>query len=522
MDLRSPTSLPKNLARDLPKGLIQIHKHEFWEILSQYGFKDFNAMKDLLYSEPDVEKNSPFDALLKIGKAKAHSLEGNLLAAKQFLDESRIILLSMNTTNEVERKLISEFSAYGCYENAVLLTKSGDVNQSNKQLLQAKQLTTSPNLLIQVDFGMIANMQRQQKLHDISPLEKYADRFARYNMTISRLFALREIANYKRKNKEVDESISLFKHIIQTAHRWNLQYIEDLTANSLAYATLVSGDLKDCESLSRNIINRTHSKYILAVAYENLAICLAKQDRIDEAVEIVETSLEMCIKHNVISRIAAHTDYLSEVYENHFKDLKMASHYLQLGYDQSLLHLQYGMNLDKFRLKVIKRYVQFLYDHAPSTITDDSYDPFFDFTLGHSWQEIKDLFHYNLIVYHQIHSGKTGKILKALDMPPTTFYSLRNRLESRGIQFMRSESGEEQLPSDQFIEPLQRYIQMHAEKNWIEINRQFEGDAFKFLYHHYGYSKQRLAKILDLSYSVIIEKTRSLTELPDTPPLLKD
>jgi len=59
-------------------------------------------------------------------------------------------------------------------------------------------------------------------------------------------------------------------------------------------------------------------------------------------------------------------------------------------------------------------------------------------------------------------------------------------------------------------------MQLHRMKTLSEINQKFEHDIYEFLFKESGYNKKRLSRSLDICYSVVLQKTKPLTEVSES------
>ena len=135
-------------------------------------------------------------------------------------------------------------------------------------------------------------------------------------------------------------------------------------------------------------------------------------------------------------------------------------------------------------------------------------DEIFSFAIGNSWIEIKDIFQYNLIMFHKNKASPGSDAYKSLGMNKPTFYSAHRKLANKGYSFPDYRMKVPQSTNSQIIDSLQSYIKNLEESSWVAASKQFEEDVLRFLYHQYGYKKTKLAEELGLGYSAVIEKTK--------------
>ncbi|MEA3286345.1 MAG: hypothetical protein U9Q77_03070, partial [Candidatus Marinimicrobia bacterium] len=202
--------------------------------------------------------------------------------------------------------------------------------------------------------------------------------------------------------------------------------------------------------------------------------------------------------------------YLGDIHRTHYQDLGQAEYYYKLGHDHSMRYAEQGICLIGDRRKVVDAYHKLLHDSKPAPVTAKSSKNIdvFAFAGGKPWKEIKDTFQHQLILYHAANELNSRQLAKKLALPASTLYSIRERLKVRGYLL----PGKDQSPPSE-THDLQGFIHQHGELNWDEINELFEREMIHYLYEKYGYNKNRMANILDLSYPSIISKTRELTRI---------
>ena len=71
-------------------GIVRQHTDDWFTFLSQVAFKHIGQISEI-YTVQDTSliENQGMRSLVLAGRGKAHSLEGNLVAAKMLLDEAR-------------------------------------------------------------------------------------------------------------------------------------------------------------------------------------------------------------------------------------------------------------------------------------------------------------------------------------------------------------------------------------------------------------------------------------------------
>ena len=98
-------------------------------------------------------------------------------------------------------------------------------------------------------------------------------------------------------------------------------------------------------------------------------------------------------------------------------------------------------------------------------------DKSFHFAIGKTWNEIKNIFQYNLIMYFKINTEPSQDTYKALKMNKPTYYSVHRKLVNKGYDLPDFRRKELQYSSEQLIESLQEYIRRLDFNDWSPATR---------------------------------------------------
>jgi tetratricopeptide (TPR) repeat protein len=233
----------------------------------------------------------------------------------------------------------------------------------------------------------------------------------------------------------------------------------------------------------------------------------------DQALKAAISSMEVSQQFSVASELAGACLLLGKIYHREVADITKAYFYYQQAFGSIMALMKRGIPINEARRRVINKYVIFLEEHFPGEVTESANEDLFAFSKELNWVKIKDLFHYNLFLYHYLNTGVGNKTLEALDFPASSFYSATERLRSRGITFPNFRKSDVDIPADNYVEGLQQYARLHRDKTWVEINDCFEKDMLKYHYKLNNYNKKHLARNLELAYSGIVNRTKYLTSV---------
>jgi len=231
----------------------------------------------------------------------------------------------------------------------------------------------------------------------------------------------------------------------------------------------------------------------------------------EQALAAAKAALEISQQFSIDSELAGACLLLGKIYHRSIADITKAFFYYQQAFGSVMALAKLGVPILGNRHRVINEYVIFLEEHFPGEITESANEDLFAFSKDLNWVKIKDLFHYNLFLYHYLNTGVGNKTLEALDFPASSFYSATERLRSRGIIFPNFRKIDVEIPAENYVEGLQQYARLHRDKSWVEINDCFEKDMLKYHYKLNNYNKKHLARNLELAYSGIVNRTKYLT-----------
>ncbi len=503
-------------AKDNP--ISEIHANEVWELLSWIGFQDLPSAKEFLIDGIIDSGGDWQHELLEIAKGKVFSVEGNIIAAVSIFQTQREKLLSANFESTLTHNLI----AYCEYEYSACLAKAQDPSQSIRLLKAALFHSSSERLSLAIKYGIQASKSRNSKSSArADSFFKYQHLFDKLNMHTLSLFAKREAAKLLAFNGEREKSLSLLEETANQASAAKLEYLQELCELSMAYQYFKLGLINDSKSRYTCLLQGTTNFHNKIVALENLYLIARREENEPEGIDILRTALTISQSCGAINRTTGINLYLGKHYHQK-KENSVSAKYLVEAFRSALHQLELGFSFSSGIHEAIVEY-----DHLVQHLHLNRTEPIsrlhklgLPVDIPRTWQFTKDTFHANLILYHRKHTGKTGKYLSILKMKPTSYYSLLGRLKERGIDLGKGRNAPP--PEGVIDDQLQEYIAQDPNLSWKEINQRFEDDFFRQMYARAGYNKQRLAAQLDLSYSAVLEKTRSFTQAvsaPSDPPL---
>ncbi len=483
---------------------------EYWEFLLMLGFGSLKNTRQF-YSNLR-NKIQPTDwrmPLLEIGEARYLTLAGREFESYSRLQKVQKVIFS--SSNKYTEFYTSEVLSLFSYVLTALQEKMSAHGDTETLLSSGMNLTSITNFKLAFEYRLLIHQVRHNN-HPISDLLPIMDRLLQKKLFVLSCVGYRMMGIVYRIRKDYKSAHYQYNLGISLAKGCSLPLNLKYTQMAKGYCYFSEGELELAEELYSKICFDSILDHLRPILYENQALIAERRQQMDLAVSLVEDALKISLELDMVSLVPGEYLFLGSTFENHYKDLEQAEHYYKMGYDHAMRYASHGISLTGDRKDVVNAYVNLMAKKERSTIQPPKVtrlDPF-AFAQGKSWREIKDIFHHQLVSFHA-KSIKTSKLMaKKLDMPPSTLYSLQDRLKGKGFTLNEVSSSTEISPHD-----LNPFFEEHQNLSWDEINRIFEREMIHYLYERYGYNKHRMAKILDISYPSIIKKTRELTQVSD-------
>ena len=485
----------------------KFHASACYALLGEIGFLSEEKVALMLdQGKISDRRNRMLEALQKITYAKIAALEGNYTFALELYEQVEGKISVLNQGSQQEGAL-----TYFYYEYAGFFTQLGDTNAAFRYLEKARSITSSNKMKQMIAFGQLlldAELDKKFKLKKWLQCIAY---FNKYEMTVMESQAHYVLALQLIKQESMADAVTHLdtSHEMAALHgyqyiHWSIDYIRGILLVNQNRSAEAIGYLGGLLKKSRNaqFTAKIHSK--LAALYHVVG-------NADQALESAKASMEVSQQFSIASELAGACLLLGKIYHREVADITKAYFYYQQAFGSIMALTKRGIPINEERRKVVNEYVIFLEEHFPGEMTDSANEDLFAFSRDLNWVKIKDLFHYNLFLYHYLNTGVGNKTLEALDFPASSFYSATERLRSRGITFPNFRKSDVDIPADNYVEGLQQYARLHRDKNWVEINDCFEKDMLKYHYKLNNYNKKHLAKNLELAYSGIVNRTKYLT-----------
>lgn len=485
----------------------KFHAAECYALLGEIGFLSPEKVNLLLeQGKISDRRNRMLEALQKITYAKIATLEGNYTFAIELFEQVAGKVSVLNQGAQQDSAL-----AYFYYEYAVFFMDLRDLEAAYRYLEKSRSITSSNKLKQMIAYQTLVLNAASGKKFALKKWLQSIAYFSKYEMSVMEAQAHYELA----RQLIILENMADASSHLDTAHEMaalhgyqHLHWSIDVVRGRL----LVNQNRTD-EAITyfQGLLKKVENPAFIAKIQAKLAELHRIVGEADEALEAAMHSMEVSQQFSIASELAGACLLLGKLYHREKTDITKAYFYYQQAFGSVMSLTKRGIHLNETRRKVINEYVIFLEEHFPGEMADSANEDLFAFSKDLNWVKIKDLFHYNLFLYHYLNTGVGNKTLEALDFPASSFYSATERLRSRGITFPNFRRSDVEIPAENYVEGLQQYSRLHRDKTWVEINDHFEKDMLKYHYKLNNYNKKLLAKNLELAYSGIVNRTKYLT-----------
>ncbi|MBC8377524.1 MAG: hypothetical protein H8E26_15915 [FCB group bacterium] len=478
---------------------------ECYALLGEIGFLSEEKISLMLeQGKISDRRNRMLEALQKITYAKIATLQGNYVFASELYEQVDGKISVLNQGSQQEGAL-----AYFYYEYAVFFNQIGDLNAAFRYLEKSRSMTSSNKLKQMIVFQKL--VWDDSKKFDLKKWLQCMAYFNKYDMTVMEAQAHYELSLRLIEQENMAEASS---HLdlahemavlrgFQNIH-WNIDYTRGCL---LVSQNRNSEAIKYFQGLLGKVSNAHFTARIQAKVAE-LHYIVGESEK---ALGAASASMEISQQFSIAAELAGACLLMGKIYHREMTDLTKAYFYYQQAFGSVMALRKRGIPINEERRRVINEYVMFLEEHFPGEMAESANEDLFAFSKDLNWVKIKDLFHYNLFLYHYLNTGVGNKTLEALEFPASSFYSATERLRSRGITFPNFRKSDVEIPADNYVEGLQQYARLHRDKNWVDINDCFEKDMLKYHYKLNKYNKKHLARKLELAYSGIVNRTKYLT-----------
>ncbi|GEM_PF-3192379 len=295
--------------------------------------------------------------------------------------------------------------------------------------------------------------------------------------------------DFKKAQKYINQAMEL---AIQNSL---LQYQYE-AMNDLGWLYIQKNEYDKARQIFLGLLKKDLSPYLMSLALQNLGYIEYRCFNYKKAVSYHSYSLQLTVQYEM--RDMAFEDYykLGICYEK-LGEMALANHFYAQGFEEVQKEMQLGLRLLGYRKKLVDTYVRFLQKNQKHPLVDLK-EEIFGFTVNKPLKEIREIFHKSLLNLHLEQTKNAPELCAKLGIDKRTYFLYQKKL---GLK--RGDSSTSIINS-QFKE----YLESLTTHSWKEANQRFEKDLFSFLLSKYQYNKKKLAEVLNVSYGLVIQKTK--------------
>lgn len=399
--------------------------------------------------------------------------------------------LALVKTPELQAIVYSELSA--------LLRKLGYEREAVAILDQAEELTQNKKLTWKL------RTQKALCYEDSNPelsLEMLSNCLKHYQLEknhvrIARI--LRHMASSYRNLGQLDKAESLLEETAEIAVEKSLSNILNSVHNDKGWLLIQNEEYNKARELFNKLIKKNLTPYPLALALQNIGYLEFERENYREAV-----------KHHIQSlRITTIYEMRDMAFEDYYKlglcheklgEPSMAYYFYQQGFLELQKEIDAELRLTGYRKKLLNAYTSFL-DRNQSFPHIDIQDKIFGYAMNKTLQEIREIFHRNLLTLHLERTKNAPEMCRHLKINTRTYFKYQKKLDLKRGQ-PRKGPLEDDVHFNDYIESL-------IPLTWRQANEKFEENLFAYIMSKYQHNKKKAAEALGVSYALVVLKTSS-------------
>lgn len=492
-----------------------LHKH--LEIVKRFWHQMGLATDDLLEGLEDNVHASSGDpvcvALHNLLWGKYFATEGELIKAKRHIMAAEKAAQDLvRTTVLTIRK--NDLYAYCLHEKACFYKMLYDYEHAKHYL--------NMGLLFSESEGMVALIRCTQEVYrfhrfyddvsqgDLRKLSEYLGWFRKAGIELALVHGLYNRFAINVDLGDYDEAYNDYFDGTALAESMKLDTYQAAFEMGIGYMAQKQREFQRALEHYDQASRITQSWLRKSLCWENISTVYEHYKNYDKALSYQLRSLDVCEKHGVLCNIAADCYYIGKSYENNYHDLRKAQFYYKKGHDLAVKLREEGLQMSAFNQKIISQFTEFITQYYSVMASDDSCEDYLRFALNSSWREIKDTFHYSLIMYHRAQTESSTLLLKKLGLKMSTLQAIQKRLSESGFNIPDFRYHYSRGVVPELVPGLENYLKLIEDLQWKEANDRFETDVISMLLKKCNYNKSLLRENLKLSYATVISLTRGM------------
>ncbi len=401
-------------------------------------------------------------------------------------------------------------AAYINYECALFFRNLCDNINYINHLKIAKLLVKTPVLELLIDY-QIATCHPVENT-ECEQIEKFIDIFKNSNLPVLEVMANFRLAEILAGRENYDRSAQILIEVQQLIARISSNNLKITAQSNLGFVYYLNGDFDQALATFPTIDN-CNDYYQRCLILENIALVHEALGDYQTALTFWMESLNIAQDHGVQVTLPEDCIRIGDIQESKLDQPSQAKFFYKLGYDHSMQMFREGVTISGYMKQVIEKYIcYFTENYVPEVLHSGRSHPGdpFAFSLNKSWNDVMNLFHYNLIVFHKFKCNSIKDMLKILNLKRSNFQAKQQKLSNLGFHIPDFRKNAFNMDHSNILDELQEYMQKYADLDWHSLNEQFENDILTYFLEKYGTKKEYLMKKLHISYPNISGKLNRL------------
>ena len=477
--------------------------------MSELGFSNPPEIREL-FLNPELIKNSDPELapVVYCGFGRTYLISGELSKAIKYYRDALSLIHDLSESKSMLEK--SDVFAYVHDQAGVFYKLIGDKDSAINHFKIAKLFVKSEFLKSVVNYDLATIMIKPDPNDNINTIKKYIKEFKDLNLITFRTMALHKLGVLYASLSDFIHAENIYNEGIKLSEKHSLKYHTFTFLISFGYLEYRRGNYNESLNKYFKIIHKPDSFYQRTLILENIALCYEKLNDYPTALNYWMESLNLCEDHGVISSIPVDCLKIGEIYVHKFSNFQKARYFYKKGYKCSMDLLQQGIKLNGYRLQVVQRYNEFLIQRHSIFQQEKDEQPIpapFIFARNKKWQDIKNIFQYNVIIYYKYKYRSVESTVRHLKLKRTTYNVIQRKLKQKGFEIPDFRYHIKEFENEAINADLQSYITKLTQHGWKTINKIFEKEVLEFLLADKNLNKFKLAKILKISYPAVKLKT---------------
>ncbi|MFQ6615432.1 MAG: tetratricopeptide repeat protein [Fidelibacterota bacterium] len=494
--IRSENVIPRDV-RNLFPAVKEVPTEE--ELIGRIETDEYLEKTEEVYGLNLVSPEGALDDLAHIPELKSPDQRGIawacLAGVHAFNGNYRKAITAFNKA--LDEELSDDSKAYVFLSLSNLLRKLGYIRESLAVLDAASQMATHDNLKWRITTLKGLSQKYSSPESALSVLEKCRRHYQETENYVRLGAVVRHMGSINIDQKEFGKAMEYIEEAMDLATRHNLTKHEFAATNDKGWLLINMGRIEEARNLFQDLLMEDLPAYDMSLALQNLGYLEFENRDYRESIKYHSQSLQLTTRYEI--RDMAFEDYykLGLCHQN-LGELALADHFYSLGYEELLQEVRMGLPILGYREKLLTSYVTFLERNQPLPRPDIQKEVF-RFAKDKTMKEIRNIFRKSLLNLHLERSKNAPQMCRHLDIDTRTYFLYQKKL---GLK--RGEARKSVVVDSTYFE---QYVESLVPLTWREANRKFEEDLFSFLLTTYQHNKTKIAKVLNVSYQQVVQKT---------------